>query len=189
MNTKGVTDFRAMTGPELVVAYNEMIDTALDLGITWHVPTKRFSGVAAGLRRCETLHREIQEEAAKRRSGGGEAVKVATDPVKHTPAVGKGVAAGLTTKVPPVVPGGALTLDTQVAVLVKENPRTTPKTRARFAFWKDGVTIRAYAEAFPHPSGKRESERRAIRDFKRARREGWLGVLPADFAHSKSWED
>src|ERR1700685_560913 len=56
-------DFAHLTGPQLVEAYNSMILTAVDLGLSQAAAqtVKRFSGLDAGRTRCEKLHKLITE--------------------------------------------------------------------------------------------------------------------------------
>ncbi len=49
-------DFSSMNGPQLVAAWNEMVLTAIDLGLKAQQPVKKFTDVKTGRERCETLH-------------------------------------------------------------------------------------------------------------------------------------
>lgn len=53
-------DFNAMSGPDLVRMYNEMVITAVDLGLANHNKTvQRFADRDVGVKRCENLHSSI----------------------------------------------------------------------------------------------------------------------------------
>lgn len=68
-------DFAAMTGPALVAQYNEMVLTAVDLGLGYmYTTTKRFGDRGAGIMRCEKLHKDITEALAKRAAPGPQTV-------------------------------------------------------------------------------------------------------------------
>jgi hypothetical protein len=56
-------DFSKMNGPQLVAAWNEMVLTAVDLGIKV-TPVKKFADPATGRKRCEQLHASIQSRKA-----------------------------------------------------------------------------------------------------------------------------
>lgn len=59
MNTP---NFSEMNNPQLVMAYNEMVMTAVDLGLDpkFTKTVARFADTGAGIKRCEALHSEIQ---------------------------------------------------------------------------------------------------------------------------------
>jgi hypothetical protein len=54
-------DFSKMTGPQLAAAWNEMVLTAVDLGIPVD-SVKKFADQKSGRARCEKLHAQIQEK-------------------------------------------------------------------------------------------------------------------------------
>lgn len=58
-------NFEAMKNAELVAQYNEMVLTAIDLGLTKFQTVTRFAKAADGVRRCEALHTEIARAAAQ----------------------------------------------------------------------------------------------------------------------------
>lgn len=84
-------DFSALTGPQLVEAYNEMVLTAVDLGVQTAQPVKRFSGVDAGRARCAKMHAmitDLRADAARdlRPAALRDAEPSKTDPVAIPPA-------------------------------------------------------------------------------------------------------
>lgn len=62
-------NFRKMDHAQLVEAYNEMVLTAEDLGISHFSTTSRFADTPTARRRCEIIHHEIK---AKRKENGPE---------------------------------------------------------------------------------------------------------------------
>ncbi len=52
-------DFESMTGPQLVAAWNEMVLTAIDVGIPVN-SVKKFADQKSGVTRCIKLHAQIQ---------------------------------------------------------------------------------------------------------------------------------
>lgn len=61
---------KSLTGPALVELYNEMVGTAIDLGLNQHTTTKRFGDRGAGVIRCERLHKDIRQKLDETKQPG-----------------------------------------------------------------------------------------------------------------------
>ena len=71
-------DFNTMSGPQLATVWNEMVLTAIDLGLPEVKPVKKFSDPKTGRMRCEQLHALIQNKAAT--------TEIAAEATQETPA-------------------------------------------------------------------------------------------------------
>lgn len=56
---KNTPDFASMKNAELVSQYNEMVLTAIDLGIKSHATVNRFADHSSAVKRCEKVHSDI----------------------------------------------------------------------------------------------------------------------------------
>lgn len=153
-------DFGTLTGPQLVEAYNEMVLTALDLGVQTAQPVKRFSGVDAGRARCARMHamitdlradaardlRSTAQRAAEPSKTDPVAIPPANDPL-HEEAVNAAARAGAPNQEPT---GSAVESEDEMAKKRKAGRKPARKGAAGGAARKraEGPTLSSYREEY-----------------------------------------
>lgn len=85
-------NFTAMSGPEQVRTYNEMVITAIDLGMSDVKSVTRFADTTAGARRCEKMHSNIVAWRAGQKAADAQEVAQDSDPAYRPPGVAQAMA-------------------------------------------------------------------------------------------------
>lgn len=128
------------TVEKAVELYNEMVLTAIDVGITHIVTVQKFVDLKTGQRACENLHREIQRARDPKPSSK----KEKDDMAKKSKATAKKVTAKKTTK-----KNGSfvkLSDDTKITWVAKKNPfreKTGAWARTEKVREASGQTVKA----------------------------------------------
>ena len=134
-------DFKSMSGPELSIAYNEMVKVGTNLGIVNLKPTTKFKTLAVGVERCEKLHADVNARTTAGGQPPQEKVRPSGLVVKSAAKVAK-VAKVKELKKKLI---GGFSPDAKITVLVTENPRTGNVAK-RFDYYKTCSTVGEYRD-------------------------------------------